>query len=241
MAVSQRLLREAYPAIFDDMRSSGNRKFNPIQRCSPFINSPLDYEYFAWASELLRSTLQNKLCLSPLCPDFGHDGMVLDSLLKELQDIVREGDPIEVQSGIQQTLEFLEAFSLLTESRRMNDASCPRYPSSQNRSGLGPGVQLMMRDVGLRLMPSVVAGGVGAVYQHISIMDRLMGNNTGGVRRLVEDLRVDEQEDLLVYLQPAASDGQFLASKIVKIIQGEPADAEEMMAELRQLHQMRGF
>lgn len=239
MDVSQRLLRNTYPAIFSDMRSSGNRRFNPIQRCSPFINSFRDYEQHALASELLKSTLQHRLCLSPLCPDFGHDP-ILDDQLRDLQEAVRFGDPLLIEDELEGTLGLLEAFSRLTESRGIDDAFCPGYPGSRNRSGLGQGIQLLIRDIGLRLMPSVVeGGGVEAVFSHIAIIDRIMGNNTGGVRRLIEDLRVHEQDALLQYaLLMWAIDGNFLALKITRILSNEPADEEEAKAQLRQLHNM---
>jgi hypothetical protein len=242
MTVSQRLLRDTYPAILGDMRSSGNRRFNPIQRASP--NSPEEYDQLSFAMELLRSTLERKPCLTPLCPQFGRDPIILDPLVKRLEAAVWSGDPIAYHDEVERTLGLLDAFNRLTKSRGVNDSLCPRYPTSQKRSGLGPGIQLLMRDVGLRLMPSMAAGGgdmLGMsrgdmIYTYISIIDRLMGNSTGCVRRLVEDLRVDEQDELLnVAFWLANVHDDALAWKIQRIIQGQPADPDEVKAQLRQV------
>jgi hypothetical protein len=151
------------------------------------------------------------------------------------------GDPIMFEAELQRSLQLFDGFAVLAGSLGRNDSLSPRLnPSFRNKGGLGPGIDLLVRDMALRFMPSFADGGPAAVFAHIGAIHRLSGNDTQVVRRLIEDLRVDEKRDLLQYLVQyadllAESGEELLVFKIIRILESQPADVDEMIAHRRHM------
>lgn len=228
---SPRHLRDTYPVLFNDLRESGNRVLNPIHRLSPFFKSIHDQENCEEAMKLIVSTLRHRSCQYPPCPDFAYDP-VLDSWRERLQFATRLGDPVIYEDELQRYLGLFEVFNALQGPRGRNDFPTPRlYPHLHGREvGLGPGLDPLIRKMCLRFLPSIAWGGPEGVFKHILNHHNATGNDTTMVRRLIEDLRIDEQAELyeFAYLL-AISTGNMLAHKIVKILDGELADQREIL------------
>jgi hypothetical protein len=196
MSVSQQRLRDTYPVLFNDGRKSGNRVINPIDRLSPFFQSIYDYENHEEAMKLIMSTLQNTSCQYPPCRDFAFDP-VLESYLDNLKLAVQFGDPYIYAQELQRYFDTMEAFNNLQGPRGRDDFTGPRlYPQLHDRGGgLGSRVDTLFQEMALRFIPSIVAGGgPEELFRHILIHHSLTGNGTAMVRRLTDDLRIEELE-----------------------------------------------
>lgn len=227
--VSQRRLRETYPALLSNLRESGNRSFDPLrhfQSICPYL--PNDPQIIFYAMEMIKETLQTTLPLSPLSPNFGRITL-LDRMADNMRNAIRNNDPYELLFSAEQLLELLRVFNILTGSLGGYDPLSPIYPGSSIKSGLGPEIQSFIRDVALQFLPLIADLEAPYVYHYISEIDNLMGHSTGGVRRLVQDLRYDELQDLLAFVDPLAQSGDALAEQIVYIILGLPADPQDLI------------
>jgi hypothetical protein len=236
--VSQQRLRDTFPVLFNDARRSGNRVIDPIHRLSPFFESIYDREECEEAMKLIISTLQHTPCHYPPCPDFAFDP-VLESYLDRLKLAFRSGDPYLYDDELQRYLDFMRAFNDLQGPLGRDDFPKRRlYPHIHDRGvGMGPRLDTLIQEMALRFLPSIASGaGPEEIFRHIQNHHRLTGNGTTMVRKLIDDLRIGELEELYEFAYwVAIQTGNMLAHKIVKIIDGEPADREEYIRFLRQI------
>jgi hypothetical protein len=236
--VSQQRLKDTFPALFNDGRRSGNRVIDPIGRVSPFFESIYNREDCGEAMKLIVSTLQHTPCQYQSCSGFALNP-VLEPYLERLKFATRLGDPFIYDDEVQRYLELMAAFNALQGPRGWDDfPRRPLYPHVHDRGvGLGPRLGLLIREMALRFMPSIASGGDPEnVFWHILNHHRLTRNDTALVRRLIEDLRIEEQAALYEFAYwVAAQSGNVVAYKIVKILDGEFADREDVIQCLREM------
>lgn len=235
MKVSQQQLKKTFPVLFNDGRRSGNRVIDPIGRLSPFFESIYDLERCEQGMKLITSTLQNNSCSYPSFYDYVSDP-ILERYHERLKCAIAIDDPFIHEDALLDYFDLMAAFNALQEPRGRGDfPRRPLYPHVHDRGlGLGPRLDLLFREMALRFMPRIAAAGPDAVFEHIYHHHRANGNDTLMVRRLIEDLRIEELRELYVYAHLVADfNGSILAHKIIKIINGEPADREEIIRMLQ--------